>query len=49
MRALTTHPHTTHTHARAANVELGQMTKMGYYFRFESNSLSSAIPTGECV
>ena len=47
MRALTTHPHTTHTHARAANVELGQMVQMSSFFYLDSNSLSSAIPTGE--
>ena len=45
MRALTTHPHTTHTHARAANAELGQMTQMSSFFVLSSNSLSSAIPT----
>ena len=37
----------THTHARAANVELGQMTQMTEDFYLSSNSLSSAIPTGE--
>ena len=47
MRALTTHPHTTHTHARAANVELGRMTQMSSRFYLYSNALSSAIPTGE--
>ena len=49
MRALATHPHTTHTHARVANAELGQMTKMRSVFDLYSNKLSSAIPTGECV
>ena len=37
----------THTHARAANVELGQMTQMVHSFYLYYNSLSSAIPTGE--
>ena len=49
MRALTTHPRTTHTHARAANVELGQMVQMSSVFYLFANSLSSAIPTGECM
>ena len=49
MHAITTHPHTTHTHARTANIELGRMTMMTYGFYLPSNSLSSAIPTGECM
>ena len=48
MRALTTHPNTTHTRACTADVELGQMTQMSSYFNLYSNSLSSAIPKGEC-
>ena len=49
MRALTTQAHTTHTHACAANAELGQMVQMTSIFGLNSNALSSAIPTGECM
>ena len=49
MCALTTHPHSTYTQTRAANVELGRMTMMTSIFALDLNSLSSAIPTGECT